>query len=180
MGDYLQMSISKRGIISSRFLSFFPISPEARQAATTATPAPRLSSMHEGSADPLLIIHNADTGDGRKGEAAISSFFFCGHIFCSAYLRPHDQTDQTSLTSWWSLDSNFFLLEDMCSLLPPLSFLPFHIPSLCHPLLFFYLTHCSFAPRWRRRCTVLSCIIYLCFTQQSSLWQLNEQCYLWT
>lgn len=29
MGDYLLTNISKRGIISCRFLSFFPISPEA-------------------------------------------------------------------------------------------------------------------------------------------------------
>lgn len=29
MGDYLLTNISKRGIISGRFLSFFPISPEA-------------------------------------------------------------------------------------------------------------------------------------------------------
>lgn len=32
MGDYLLTNISKLGIISGRFLSFFPISPEARQA----------------------------------------------------------------------------------------------------------------------------------------------------
>lgn len=29
MGDYLLTNISKRGIISCRFLSFFPIRPEA-------------------------------------------------------------------------------------------------------------------------------------------------------
>lgn len=68
MGDYLLMNIFKRGIISCRFLSFFPISPEARQAVAIATLAPRLSLTHNGGTGPLLINSNLDTGDGRRGE----------------------------------------------------------------------------------------------------------------
>lgn len=68
MGDYLLTNISKRGIISCRFLSFFPISPEARQAAATAMPAPALSLTHNGSTDPILIKYDLHTGDGRRRE----------------------------------------------------------------------------------------------------------------
>lgn len=68
MGDYLLTNISKRGIISSRFLSFFPISPEARQAAATAMWAPTLSLTHNGSADPILINYDLDAGACRRGE----------------------------------------------------------------------------------------------------------------
>lgn len=68
MGDYLLTNISKRGIISCRFLSFFPISPEARQAAATAMPAPTLSPTHNGSTDQVLINYDLDTGDERRGE----------------------------------------------------------------------------------------------------------------
>lgn len=71
MGDYLLTNISKRGIISCRFLSFFPISPEARQAAATAMPAPTLSLTHNGSSDPVLIKHDLRTGDGRSTEDRI-------------------------------------------------------------------------------------------------------------
>lgn len=67
MGDYLLTNISKRGIISCRFLSFFPISPEARQAAATAMRTPTLSLTHNGSTDPILINYDLDTGDCRRG-----------------------------------------------------------------------------------------------------------------
>lgn len=68
MGDYLLTNISKRGIISCRFLSFFPISPEARQAVATAMPAPTLSLTHNRSTDPILIKYDLHTGDGRRRE----------------------------------------------------------------------------------------------------------------
>lgn len=68
MGDYLLTNIFKRGIISSRFLSFFPISPEARKAAATTMWAPTLSLTHNGSADPILINYDLDTGAYRSRE----------------------------------------------------------------------------------------------------------------
>lgn len=68
MGDYLLTNISKRGIISCRFLSFFPINPEARQAVATAMWAPTLSLAHNGSTDPVLINYDLNTGACRRGE----------------------------------------------------------------------------------------------------------------
>lgn len=91
MGDYVLTNISKRGIISCRFLSFFPISPEARQAAATAMRAPTLSLTHNGSSDPL-INHDLDTGDRKRGDSEVSSMSL---LLWFAYLRPHDRIDQT-------------------------------------------------------------------------------------
>lgn len=70
MGDYLMTNISKRGIISCRFLSFFPINPEARQAAATAmrTPTHYARLVHNGSTDPVLINDDLNTGVCRRGE----------------------------------------------------------------------------------------------------------------
>ena len=97
MGDYLLTNISKRGIISCRFLSFFPISPEARQAAATAMWAPTLSLTHNGSTDPVLINYDLHTGGEERREtgeyADLFSSVGCGSS--SAYLRPHDHIDQT-------------------------------------------------------------------------------------
>lgn len=103
MGDYLLMNISKRGIISCRFLSFFPINPEARQAVSTAMWAPTLSLVHNGGTDPVLIsmtqiqvYPGEERRQKRQKSLSLSLLnFLCGRQSSSAYWRPHDHIDQT-------------------------------------------------------------------------------------
>lgn len=119
MGDYLLTNISKRGIISCRFLSFFPINPEARQAVATAMRAPTLSLAHNGSTDPVLINYDLNTGACRRGvkksvkrERDLSLSLLLFSVVASLALHTWGLMTvliKHSLTSWWSLDSNFFL-----------------------------------------------------------------------
>lgn len=104
MGDYLLTNISKRGIISCRFLSFFLINPEARQAVATAMWAPMLSLVHNGGTDPVLISMTQiqvyyiqeRRGDRKDRNLSLSVLnVLCGRQSSSAYWRPHDHIDQT-------------------------------------------------------------------------------------